>query len=73
MSDEGSSEPLILPTQASQLIAAARVLRDLYEDGYIDNQPGLDSMAEQIEDMLMSYAGCKKAPNLKPTGEPNRR
>ena len=68
MSNEGSSEPLIWPAQASMLIAAARVLRDLYEDGYIDNQPGLDSMAEQIEDMLMSYAGCKKAPKKEPVG-----
>ena len=44
------------------------MLRDLYKDGYIDNQPGLDSMAEQIEDMLMSYAGCKKAPKKEPVG-----
>ena len=61
-SNEGSSEPLIWPAQASLLIAAARVLRDLYKDGYID------SMAEQIEDMLMSYAGCKKAPKKEPVG-----
>jgi hypothetical protein len=62
MSEKGlSREPLIRPAQASQLIAAARVLRDLYEDGYIDNQPGLDNMAEQIEDMLITYAGCEKA------------
>ena len=48
MSEKGlSREPLIRPAQASQLIAAARVLRDLYEDGYIDNQPGLDNMADR--------------------------
>jgi len=59
------AEPLIRPAQASQIRAAAFVLRDLYADGFIDwrpdGSPDLDGLADQLDGMLNTYSGCAKA------------
>lgn len=53
------AEPLIRPAQVSQLRQAAVVLRDLYDDGYIDY--GLEDGATYIDKLLETYAGLGKA------------
>ena len=53
------AEPLIRPAQVSQLRQAAVVLRDLYDDGYIDC--GLEDGATYIDKLLETYARVGKA------------
>jgi hypothetical protein len=52
--------------QAAQIRGAAAVFRELYDDGYIDwnveGAPGLDGLSKQINDMVSTYEGCRKAP-----------
>ena len=52
--------PLISVTQAEMLRAASTILRDLYDEGYIDYQPSLEEMAAGLDAMLATYAGCVK-------------
>ena len=56
--DRGVAEPLIRPAQVSQLRQAAVVLRDLYDDGYIDC--GLEEGATYIDKLLETYTGVGK-------------
>lgn len=57
------TRPLIRPDQVSQLRAAAQVLRDLYDEGYIDF--ALDEQADRIDRLLSVYGGVAKAPTLR--------
>ena len=49
---------MIRPAQVSQLRQAAVVLRDLYDDGYIDC--GLEEGATYIDKLLETYTGVGK-------------
>lgn len=63
------TDPLITASQAAQLRAAADLLRDLYDDGYIDwrveGEPDLEGLADQLDAMVGTYAGVGKAPALR--------
>ena len=61
-----ADEDLLRPAQASQLRMAVSVLRELYDDGYIDwrfeGSPDLEQLADQLAAMLHAYAGCRRKP-----------
>jgi hypothetical protein len=58
---------LIEAAQASKLRAATHVLRELYDDGYIDwnveGSPDLSGLADRLDSMLSTYGDCRKAPD----------
>lgn len=68
------SEPLIRPTQAQIIRAAANVLRELYDDGYIDwsveGSPNLDGLADRLDEFLGVYSGVQKAETARPNPAP---
>lgn len=61
------SDPIIRPAQAAILRAAASVLYELQDDGFIDwrgrGEPNLEGFAEMLEEILSVYNGCEKAPS----------